>query len=110
MSDSVKIRMALNSPGSPVQCPAVTTIFGAMSVPEQRHVGTPATSITMRMTAGCASPSTEPCVINDALSPTANLGTVGACSHAVSSEHASVMFAKANRDFILYLSLLPECG
>src|SRR5207249_3659723 len=59
------MRIPENSPGSPAQWPAVSTSFGAMIVPEQRNAGCPATSMMMRTTAGWASPSTAPSVMND---------------------------------------------
>src|SRR5438094_6067024 len=68
-SDSVKTRTPLNSPGSPAQCPAVSTTFGAMKVPEQRNAGCPPTSITTITTAGWAFPSTFPLVMNEERSP-----------------------------------------
>src|SRR5206468_1011375 len=59
------MRSPENSPGSPAQCPAVSTSFGAMMVPEQRNAGLPAMSMMMRTTAGWAFPSSVPSVIND---------------------------------------------
>src|SRR5438128_6087697 len=59
------MRRPENSPGSPAQCPAVSTSFGAMMVPEQRNAGFPAMSMMMRTTAGWAFPSSVPSVMND---------------------------------------------
>src|SRR5213596_1086846 len=59
------MRRPENSPGSPAQWPAVSTSFGAMTVPEQRNAGLPAMSMMMRTTAGWASPSSVPSVMKD---------------------------------------------
>src|SRR5438045_2637443 len=94
------MRTPENSPGSPAQCPAVTTTLGAMSVPEQRQVGTPFSSITMSTAAGCALPSTEPFVINGAVVG-AN-GAVGALSQPSASRQTA---ARVGMNFRIVVDL-----
>src|SRR2546425_13131184 len=96
------MRRPENSPGSPAQCPAVSTTFGAMSVPEQRNAGLPAMSIMMRTTAGWAFPSSVPLVMKDG--PPGFRAAVGTRSQPSRLTQAAARTGMTRRAFMVPLA------
>src|SRR5215211_6582599 len=103
------MRIPLNSPGSPVQCPAVTTTAGAIRVPEQRYAGLPATSIMISTTAGCALPSSSPLVMYDGPLGSTAAGAVTERSHDAIVRAPATKARVSTFLFIQTTPMVKEC-